>query len=170
MSAIVRPGEVISIPADADRIALGQVVEMYEEDAFFLAVFAGTEERDTDFTQDFLDQRVAGDIELLALTFDARIVSGDWKVVGRTSASRTDVLPVYLVEEDDEWVVEDAVGTRTLSASARDRETLTFRTLVTPQIVEDAVQSLDASGSLASIFGSLQVSPPADRSEARFQD
>ena len=75
-------GDVFTVPLDEARVGLGQVVAKYERDGYYFAIFKRAYPR----------ARVPGagavaedEVVFLALSLDAKLWVGDWRIVGRAS-------------------------------------------------------------------------------------
>ncbi|MCA0295238.1 MAG: immunity 26/phosphotriesterase HocA family protein [Actinobacteria bacterium] len=82
----LRDGDVFSIPLGDGRAGLGQIVGHYGTSAYFFAIFESVlpEQEIPIKFQDLL----SGPVKLLALSMDAKLHVGDWKVVATTPIGR----------------------------------------------------------------------------------
>lgn len=139
----VRPsvGDVFTIPCGDGRVGVGQVVARYGKDAYFLAVFesvvlaADPSER--------VSEVLAGPVQLLALSLDAKFHAGDWKIIGRAPVREEMPLPAYkeAVTSGDHVDVVDYTGSRRRRATKEEVDRLPNRKVVAPVRLERALRA-----------------------------
>jgi hypothetical protein len=183
----INKGDVFSIPITDALFGLGQIVFAYTEggadDAYYMAIFG-----ETATTLDNLDVAsvVRGRPLLLALSFDAKIYSGQWEIIGNYPVSSDLPLPAVKIRRSGTMYVVDYSGSRSRVASEREAALLSYRTYVSPQLLVEALraklgfeewqQRFDEyvpSGSMTSaqIFGdNLEESSASDLDESRSDD
>ncbi|HUR14496.1 MAG TPA: Imm26 family immunity protein [Mycobacteriales bacterium] len=135
-------GDIFEVPIDESRRGFGQVIAAYQQDAYYLAIFDRAYARDRMLPD--LGHVAADRIALLALSFDAKVKAGHWRVVGAQSVPDEVPLPAYTVavgEPDDVWV-EDYSGQRRRRASPGEAEFYLHRSFVAPVRLEKALRAL----------------------------
>lgn len=131
-------GDVFTVPIDAQRSGVGQVVGTYENDAYYFAIYDAVV---TDETP--LPDPANCRILFLALSMDAKIFVGDWKVVGRQPVPADIPLPAFKVAvgPDAKYYVENFDGTARRPASGDEVDYLPNRKVVAPVRLEKALQA-----------------------------
>jgi hypothetical protein len=134
-------GDVFTVPLDDARTGLGQVVAKYQRDGYYFALFAKARPR----TPPPDAEAVGADhVALLALSLDAKLWVGDWKIIGRAPVPAGLPLPAYLltIGASDKLFVVDYTGERQRPASALEDQRLPYRTIVAPVRLEKALRAL----------------------------
>ena len=150
----LRVGDVFTVPLDEQRHGFGQVVATYKKHGHYFAIF------DKAYTTSW--EPVPGDIAvdriaLLALSFDAKIHVGDWKIVGNAPVVDNLPLPAYKVAigTPDEVYVEDYSGQRQRRATRSEVDLLPYRTFVAPVRLENAFRALHGLAAWVAAFDGL---------------
>lgn len=162
----LRVGDIFTIPLDADRVGYGQIVDTWGGSGghFYFAVFAEAYTRDV---APPIDDVVAGDIALLALSMDALLHHGHWEVVGHREVD-AGLLPWPAFKEavsPDEFHVVDHTGQRRRPATVQETDELPFRSVVSPIVLERALQAIHGLGEWDPQDDKLRP-PVASRTEA----
>jgi hypothetical protein len=135
-----RVGDVFSVRIDEERFGLGQVVAVYGNNAYFFALFEPT------FAQGQrldLEREVRAPVALLALSLDAKIAVGDWRVLGNAPVPDDMPLPAFkeMVGTPDRVDVVDYSGGRRRPARDDEAERLPNRKIVAPVRLEKALRA-----------------------------
>ncbi len=143
----LRVGDVFSIPVDDDRVGYGQIVASCGGSGgqFYFAVFEGAYPRDE---APDLDAVLGEPLVLLALSMDALLLHGHWRVIGHAEVDEDRIpWPAYKegVSSPGSFDVVDASGQRRRSASEEEAARLPFRTVVAPIRVEKAFRALNGA-------------------------
>lgn len=137
----LRDGDVFSIPLGDGRAGLGQIVGHYGESAYFFAIFDSVvpEQEIPIKFQDLL----AGPVKFLALSMDAKLHVGDWRVVAQAPIRADIPLPAYkeAVTTHDHIDVVDHSGTRRRRATKAEATSLPNRSIVAPVRLERALKA-----------------------------
>jgi hypothetical protein len=95
-----------------------------------------------------VDDVVAGEIALLALSMDALLHHGHWEVVGHREV-KASALPWPAFAEavaPGEFRLVDHTGRRRRPATSREREMFPFRSVAAPMILERALRAIHGLG------------------------
>ena len=132
-------GDVFQIPAGDDRVAYGQVLSEEEGVFMHLVVFDGLHDAEDDHD---VDEVMSAPAELYAWT-DTRPLGKRWRVVDNRAIDRDALPPVEFVEmaAPEEFQVVDYDGNVLRPATAREVENAPFRTMVSTDAVEEAVEA-----------------------------
>ncbi len=163
----LKVGDVIAIPVDEARVGLAQVVGQYKR-ALYFSVF-----------RRLWPSGAVGDVEealndeviLLALSFDARLHSGDWRVIGHCEIKPESApLPAYLegVSPPGSYEVVDHSGTLRRAATATDVEQMPPRQIVAPIRIENALRAFHGLDLWIDEYERLRVPPTNQRSRGVF--
>jgi Immunity protein 26 len=133
-------GDVFTVPLDDRRFGLGQVVATYGKDAYFFALFEPAFARDEQLD---LEQAMRAPVALLALSLDAKIVAGDWVVLGNLTVAEDTPLPAYkeMVGGPERVDVVDFSGERRRRAERGEADWLPNRKIVAPVRLERALKA-----------------------------
>lgn len=162
----VRRGHVLAIPADEQSFAAAQVVDFYLREACFIAVFEPLHTKKLEFN---LELALRAPVALVALTFDAKIVNGDWPILGEANLSKDVPLPAYKVEYDRGMRIEDHSGKLSRTVRATDPD-LPFRTVVAPILLERAVSATHGRAPWEARFDVLKAPRPEARDDVLFNE
>ena len=88
-------GDVFSVPIDDTRVGVGQIVAPYEGDSYYFAIFDAVA---ADAGSINIDQALETRILFLALSFDAKLYAGHWRIVGNRPVP--DGMPMPAVKEN----------------------------------------------------------------------
>lgn len=134
---VVTDGDVFMIPLGDGTHGLGQVAGHWNEE-LYLVIYEGRVER-----SDARPELVVGARPFLgALSFDAKLLNGEWPVIGRVGETLPSLAhPVFRVMQSGEPYIESR--DRSLYRPARGDEfaRLQFRSVASPQVIEDAVKA-----------------------------
>lgn len=148
-------GDIVAIPIEENKFAIAQVVDFYRREACLIVVF---ERLYSDTMGINLESAIREPVELVALTFDAKIYNGDWPLLGSEEPSPELALPAYRIGEDPVYV-EDHTGQRVREASETDPE-LPFRTFVAPIVLEQAIRAKNGREAWDARYDALLPPPP----------
>jgi hypothetical protein len=132
-------GDVFRLTIDSHRVGFGQIVGKYGRDAYYFAIFDQPHELDERVD---LASVVSSEVAFLALSFDALLFHGDWKVVGRHEppALRR---PLYKeAVAPDVFEAVDHTGEHRRRISAAEAASLPTRRIVAAARVQNALRAL----------------------------
>lgn len=161
-------GDVFVVQLDSDRAAVGQLIgEREPRGLYYVALFGPLSTKDLR-----PEEAIRGKPAILGLTMDARLLSGDWKIVANAIPNPDIELPAYKVARSSvengqvtrNWVVEDFSGTRSRPTSAAEASRLPFRTVSSPMVLEGAMRSLAGLEPWHEAYDKLR---PADQPTSR---
>ena len=155
----IHEGTVLAIPVDGREAALAQVVAQYASDGCLLiAVFAPSVAKVHEISPSQIEGR---ELALLSLTFDAKIVNGDWPVIGIAPVRADIPLPAYRVASGhpDNVLIEDFSGSRSRPAEPEELDRVPLRRMVSPAVLEMATKAFHGSGEWLPGFEGLRPSP-----------
>lgn len=159
-------GDVFTVPVDAERYCIGQVVADYEKSALYLAIYESVctlgEEPD-------VSSVLRGTVSLLALSLDAKIYAGHWVVIGNWPVPSDLPLPAYKESAGDSStvVVVDYSGRRRRPARGQEADWLPFREVVAPVRIEKALRARQGLEEWNESFATLE---PTVATSARLFD
>lgn len=145
-------GDVFLIPIDASRHGVGQIAGDWKGELYIL-VF------DVAHVGSDINPSSINDMEPLfaALSLDAKIYNGDWKIVGRTTENLDRIVhPVFKVNQDKDVFLESRDRSITRPISDEDAEALRFRTVVAPVRLEKALKAYNGIGEWNSRYDDLR--------------
>ena len=133
-----KAGDVFQIPVVDDRVAYGQVLST--EEFLHLVIFDGL--HDPDDAAD-LDEPLRARVIFYAWTRDDFLRNGTWPVVASRSVEPNATPPVEFIEMagPDEFQVVDWAGNVLRPASPAEVENAPFRTIHSPESVQEAVEA-----------------------------
>jgi hypothetical protein len=136
-----RIGDVFTIPIGDGRFGVGQVVATYGKDAYFFAVF-GPLVAAADLPTRLIEV-LAGPVEFLALSLDAKIHAGHWKVVDWVPVRDDLPLPAFkeAVASADHFDVVNYSGSQRRRANKDEVARLPNRKIVAPVRLERALRA-----------------------------
>jgi hypothetical protein len=132
-------GDVFQIPVGDGQVAYGQVLSEEEGIFMHLVVFEGLHEAANEHD---LDEVMKAPAELYAWT-DTWPLGKRWRVVDSRPINRETLPPVEFVEmaAPGEFQVVDYEGTVLRPATAKEVENAPFRTMISTEAVEEAVEA-----------------------------
>lgn len=141
----LRLGDVFSIPIDENRVGIGQVVARYGESSYYFAVFDWAGPADDEGR---VDVALSSRLLFLALSFDAKLYVGHWKVLTNRPVADSIPLPAYKVAmgRPTDMVVEDYSGLKTRPATEVEADLLPYRKTVAPVRLEKALRAKHGLG------------------------
>ena len=153
----MRTKDVFTIPVDADRAGVGQVVGTYNK-AFYFAIFDLTVEQGAAVDLGALS---SAPLAFLALSFDAKVHCGDWTVIGSVTVSDNIPLPAYKEAVGDPGRIDvvDHSGKRRRTATQLEAELLPNRTIVAPIRIERALRARLGLEPWLEAYSHLEPSP-----------
>lgn len=157
-------GDVVAIPLADGDFAAAQVVDRHLKAAWYFAVYA------TSFSASQASAPctlTGGDIALLALSFDAKVRVGDWRVLGRC-AVRPDVpWPAYKVVTDTRGstLIVDHAEQRSRPARRGEADRIHYRDYVAPVRIEKAIRALHGLEAWHESYDSLKLGDHALESD-----
>lgn len=136
MGIRVEVGDVFLVPLDGKSWACGQLVSAWN-DELYIAIFDRTVE-----TQQVDPHSVTAQKPVfLALTLDAKLFHGNWPIVGRVRKNLSSIpQPAFKVRQSGVVYIESRDRTVSRPASSSEAETLRYRSVSSPAVIEEAVQ------------------------------
>jgi len=136
----LKTGDVFAVPLDEARVGVGQIVGTYGKDAYYFAIFDATA---PDAASIDLERAPQERVVFLALSLDAKLAAGHWRVVGHRPVREGMPLPAFkeAVGSPDRIDVVDYSGDRRRTAQAAEAELLPNRKVVAPVRLEKALRA-----------------------------
>ena len=136
----LRAGDVFTVPIEGSRVGVGQIVASYRKDAFYFAIFDTTSE---DAAAVDLEHATRQGVVFLALSLDAKLAAGHWKVIGHLPVRSEMPLPAFkeVVGSPDRVDVVDYTGERRRPARGGEVHLLPNRKVVAPVRLEKALRA-----------------------------
>ena len=164
----LRVGDLFSIPIGDERVGYGQIVARWSESSghFYFAVFDGVYPADEVPDPASI---VSSPLLLLALSLDALLFHGHWRVVGHRDVDESAIpWAAYIegVSPPGTFDVVDHSGTRRRRAAQDEIERLPFRSVVAPIRVEKALRALHGEEPWDDAYDALRPVPQAMTSAA----
>lgn len=167
----VNVGDVFVVPIDSERFGLGQVVGKYLSEAYFFALFARAYAADAPPPD--IEAAVREDeVVLLALSLDAKLAAGHWKVIGHVEVDPARLpLPAYKegVLPTGTFDVVDYSGKLRRRATRDEAEALPLRKVVAPVRLEKALRAVHGVEPWVNAYEDLRVPPEIARSTFQFR-
>jgi hypothetical protein len=133
----VKTGDVFLIPIDDTRWVIGQLVDSRNGE-LYVAIFPAAYHRQNIDPRMILDQHPL----FLALTLDALIYHGNWPVIGNIKENLYKFPePAFKVGGDDTMLLISRNQKIERRATKRELEVLKYRSMVTPMVLQNAVQA-----------------------------
>lgn len=132
----INTGDVIEIPIGVNQLAYAQI--LYRKVLLYLTVFSRTYPSMPSSIQEIMtDKRV-----LCGWTMDAKIASGDWRIVGTSNVSESCMFrQEYKVEFNNNVWIEDFDGKLIRRATSEESEKLRLRSSYTPALLEQVIRA-----------------------------
>jgi hypothetical protein len=165
--ARLKVGDVFTIPVDVDHVGVGQIAASWggSRGHFYFSVFDA--EYETSHGTDY-DEVTSAPLALLALSVDALLHHGHWRVVGHAEVD-VDAFPWPAYKEGvsppGTFDVVDFSGKRRRRATPSEADRLPFRTIVAPIRIERALRALHGREPWLDEYDSLL--PPASDATSR---
>lgn len=136
----IKTGDVFSVPIDDTRVGVGQVVATYGKSAYYFAIFDSVA---ADSASIDLSEATQQRLVFLALSLDAKLVVGDWTIVGHQPVRADLPLPAFkeVVGGPERVDVVDYSGERRRRAQPSEAELLPNRKVVAPVRLEKALRA-----------------------------
>lgn len=133
-------GDVFTIPVDEIRCGVGQIVGVYGDDAYYLAVYDYVAPQ-ADYVD--ADEALQARVVFLALSLDAKLAAGHWTVVDSRAVPPSVHLPAYkeAVGGPGRIHVVDYSGAQRRPASVAEADLLPNRKIVAPVRLERALRA-----------------------------
>jgi hypothetical protein len=142
MNQKVRVGDVFLVPIDGSRWGAGQIAGNWKGELYII-IF------DAIYNEDNIDPEriVAAKPLLAALSLDAKLHHGDWRIIGNVTANLGRIpQPVFKVNQDGAVFVESRDRSATRPGSSAETEALRLRTIVAPVRLENALKAHNGIG------------------------
>lgn len=133
-------GDVFTIQIDAGRRGIGQIVEKFGRNAYYLAVFDSAWPIDVPID---LDQAIRSRVMFLALSLDAKFHVGDWTVIGNRPSDLNRLLPAFreLSVTPEGTKIVDYSGRQQRPATVEESTRVPFRKIVAPVRLEKGLRA-----------------------------
>ena len=130
-------GDVFLIPLDDERYGIGQMAGNWKGELYVVVY-------DKVVTQEASLADVDGaDLQFAALTLDAKLHHGDWRIIGNRRDNLGDLpQPWFKVSVSGETYVETRDRSATRRATPTEVANLRLRTVVAPVRIENALKAL----------------------------
>mgnify|MGYP000097272378 CR=1 FL=1 len=131
-------GDVFLISIDNTQVGLGQIVDVLPSELYVVIY-----ENAWNASSPPCPQDVVGLEPLFAaLTLDAKLYHGDWKIIGNVTNNLVDIKrPLSKVRISNETYIESHDGSWSRCATPDEAEQLTFRKTVAPVRLEKALRA-----------------------------
>jgi hypothetical protein len=143
VTAVPRVGDVFAVPTGDGRAGIGQVLQIYLDNAYFFAIFPGVVSLSP--TGDEVADALRSVPSILALSQDAKLHAGHWPVLGSSAVNPAIMLPEYKVAVDRgdgiHFEVENATATQSRRVSNEEAARLAYRKVVAPVRLERAFRA-----------------------------
>jgi len=148
----VKLGDVFLIPLDQGRNCLGQIAGDWKGE-LYAVVF------DKVVNEDATVSEVDGAaIQFAALTLDAKLHHGDWRIIGNRQDNLSAVpQPWFKVSQDGQVYIEARDRSFTRKATPAEDAMLRLRTVVAPVRLETALKAMHGIGNWQSRFDELRA-------------
>jgi hypothetical protein len=133
-------GDVFTLPVDDSRCGVGQIVATYGKDAYYFAIFDVTVPAGDSFD---VGEAMGHRVLFLALSLDAKLSAGHWRIVGNAPVPDGLPLPAFkeVVGGPGHVDVVDFSGERRRPADSSEVELLPNRKVVAPVRLEKALRA-----------------------------
>lgn len=138
MNVLPKVGDVFLIPLDETSAAGGHIVGIRENDELYLAVMGRRLDRGQK------DPEVAADGEpiLLTLSFDAKLLNGDWPIIGNLTGSLSRYPhPAFKIRHAGVMSVESRDKSVRRPATTVELNILQNRSIASPAVIEDVIRA-----------------------------
>ena len=136
MTQRVRVGDVFLIPIDGPRFGVGQVAGDWKGE-LYLVIYDAVTTGNVDLPDALRSKPL-----FAALSLDAKIHNGDWKIIGNVMDNLGDVpQPVFKVHEGTKVFIETRDRSATRPATEEEADLLRLRTVVAPIRLEKALKA-----------------------------
>jgi hypothetical protein len=163
----LRVGDVIAVPISSGRFGVAHVVANYKKSAYYIEFHDVTFEDPSSLD---VEAALAAPLILAGLSFDGRVHSGDWRVIGQHPVRADLRLPPYLLGRADKARVEDFEGQRRRAATVDDLRLLRHRRLSYPMVLEMALQAYFGERPWVADFDGYRPPSPEVLARAYFDD
>ena len=135
-------GDVFLVPIEGSRSGIGQIAGNWKGELYIVIYDAVFEGENVD------PKQVVGAKPLFAaLSLDAKIHHGDWRIIGNVTENLAGIpQPVFKVNQDGAVFLESRDRSMTRPASGAEAEALRLRTVVAPVRLEKALQAHNGVG------------------------
>jgi hypothetical protein len=132
-------GDVFCVPISEEECGFGQILAKYKGAVFLMVVFSQKARSDA---HPAIEEIISSPPLFVSNSFDAKIWHGDWPIIGNVPPDLARLpLPKYKVQIGQEMHVESYDATRARPATQSELGRLTFRTCVSPILLELALKA-----------------------------
>ena len=128
-------GDLFTIPVNKELMTIGQVV--YKGTTSDVCIIYDCVYKQGESISDLTNSPIL----FIVNTVGTKLEDSEWKVVGNNKIPEALILPIYIAETLDGFVVLDAGGKIIRLATENDVKCLSTLTSVSPVILEDAVKA-----------------------------
>lgn len=128
-------GDLFAIPVNNELMTIGQVVHKGSTSDVYIIFDCVYKQGES------INDVTNSSILFIVNTVDTKLEDSEWKVVGNKKIPEALILPTYIAETLDGFVVLDAGGIIIRHATENDVKCLSTLRSVSPAILEDAVKA-----------------------------
>ena len=152
MSQSAHVGDVFLIPIDASRSGIGQIAGDWKGELYIVVYEAAFNGEQVDPDKVLTEKPL-----LAALSMDAKIRNGDWRVIGNLTTNLASIpQPVFKIWEGGKEYLESRDRKMTRPASRTEAEASKLRTVVSPIRLENALKAHHGVGEWTAKFDELR--------------
>ncbi len=154
MISLLEVGSVLRLPIDESRSGVAQVVGKHNTSTFYFGLFkelVPPDASDEDFSRVVADS----DLLLLAPSFDGKVHSGAWSIVGHRGVRDDIALPAYKIGTPGHYRVVDFAGRRAREVTDDEAGNLEYMTVVAPVRLERALAANAGVGDWLAAYDGL---------------
>jgi hypothetical protein len=154
MGIKVKTGDVFLVPVD-QTTSVGGFVISNSNGELYVAVFHERMET-ADAARTNPKTIINGKPMMLALTLDAKLWNGDWKIIGNETGANTEFpQPAFKMQHKGKIYLESRDMKLRRPASANEEQILNYRTVSSPAVVESAAKAKFGIGQWNKYFDPL---------------
>lgn len=145
-------GDVFLVPIDDSRFGIGQITGDWKGE-LYVVIYDATVADDID-----AEAVLSGVPLFAALTLDAKIYNGDWRIIGSVKDNLDRIpQPAFKVNQGGQVFLESRDRSISRPASASEAESLRPRTVVAPIRLESALKAYNGLGDWHSRYDDLRA-------------
>jgi hypothetical protein len=145
-------GDVFLVPIEGFRSGIGQIAGNWKGELYIVIYDAVFEDENVD-----PKQVVSANPLFAALSFDAKIHQGNWRIIGNVTENLDGIpQPVFKINQDGTVFLESRDRSMTRPASDDEAQALRLRTVVAPVRLEKALQAYNGVGNWSPRYDDLR--------------
>ena len=152
--SLLEVGSVLRLPIDESRAGVAQVVGKYDTNTFYFGVFEALVTADA-IDEDFSRVVATSELLLLAPSYDGKVHSRAWSIVGHQDVRGDISLPAYKVGSPGRYRVVDFAGRRAKEVTDDEARNLEYMTVVAPVRLERALAAKAGVGDWLAAYDGL---------------